>query len=152
MFTMNKKLKELLDKGKKIRVAIIGAGKMGKGLINQMSRIEGMVPALVVNRRIEKAIDALLSSGIPKEEIIETNSLKEANYYLEKGKFVVSEYIELATKASIIDAVVDATGVPEVGAAVALDAIDNKKHIIMLNIEADAVVGPILYKKLLMQG
>jgi len=147
MFTMNKKLKELLDKGKKIRVAIIGAGKMGKGLINQMSRIEGMVPALVVNRRIEKAIDALLSSGIPKEEIIETNSLKEANYYLEKGKFVVSEYIELATKASIIDAVVDATGVPEVGAAVALDAIDNKKHIIMLNIEADAVVGPILYKK-----
>ncbi len=147
MFTMNKKLKELLDKGKKIRVAIIGAGKMGKGLINQMSRIEGMVPALVVNRRIEKAIDALLSSGIPKEEIIETNSLKEANYYLEKGKFVVSEYIELATKASIIDAVVDATGVPEVGATVALDAIDNKKHIIMLNIEADAVVGPILYKK-----
>lgn len=147
MFTMNKKLKELLDKGEKIRVAIIGAGKMGKGLINQMSRIEGMVPALVVNRRIEKAIDALLSSGIPKEEIIETNSLKEANYYLEKGKFVVSEYIELATKASIIDAVVDATGVPEVGAAVALDAIDNKKHIIMLNIEADAVVGPILYKK-----
>ena len=147
MFTMNKKLKELLDKGKKIRVAIIGVGKMGKGLINQMSRIEGMVPALVVNRRIEKAIDALLSSGIPKEEIIETNSLKEANYYLEKGKFVVSEYIELATKASIIDAVVDATGVPEVGAAVALDAIDNKKHIIMLNIEADAVVGPILYKK-----
>ncbi|NLX61441.1 MAG: NAD(P)-dependent oxidoreductase, partial [Tissierellia bacterium] len=85
MFTMNKKLKELLAKGQKIRVAIIGAGKMGKGLINQMSRIEGMVPALVVNRRVEKAIEALLSSGVPKSQIIETNSLKEANYYLEKG-------------------------------------------------------------------
>lgn len=147
MFTMNKKLKELSSKGKEIRVSIIGAGKMGKGLINQMSRIEGMTPALVVNRHIDKAINALISSGISKEDIVETDSLEKANYNLEKKKFVVSENIELATKANIIDAVVDATGVPEVGANVALDAIDNNKHIIMLNVEADAAVGPILYKK-----
>lgn len=147
MFTMNKKLKELSSRGKEIKVSIVGAGKMGKGLINQMSRIDGMTPSLVVNRHIEKAVNALLSSGISKEDIVETESLKDANYYLEKGKFVVSENIELATKANIIDAVVDATGVPEVGANIALSAIDNGKHIIMLNIEADSVVGPILYKK-----
>ncbi|HHV46365.1 MAG TPA: NAD(P)-dependent oxidoreductase [Tissierellia bacterium] len=147
MFTMNKKLNELLDKGKEIKVSIIGAGKMGKGLINQMSRINGMIPSLVVNRHIDKAIEALISSGISRDEIVETDSLKDANYYLEKGRFVVSENIELATKANIIDAVVDATGVPEVGANVALSAIDNRKHVIMLNVETDAVVGPILYKK-----
>lgn len=147
MFTMNKKLNELLKRGKEIKVSIIGAGKMGKGLINQMSRIDGMIPSLVVNRHVDKAIDALISSGVPREDIVETNSLKDANYYLEKGKYVVSECAELATKANIIDAVVDATGVPEVGANVALSAIDNRKHIIMLNIEADSVVGPILYKK-----
>lgn len=147
MFTMNKKLKELLDKGKEIKVSIIGAGKMGKGLINQMSRIDGMIPSLVVNRHIDKAVEALLSSGVSRDDIAETDSLNDANYYLEKGKFVVSENIELATKANIIDAVVDATGVPEVGANVALSAIDNRKHIIMLNVETDAVVGPILYKK-----
>jgi len=144
---MNKKLNELLDKGKEIKVSIIGAGKMGKGLINQMSRINGMIPSLVVNRHIDKAIEALISSGISRDEIVETDSLKDANYYLEKGRFVVSENIELATKANIIDAVVDATGVPEVGANVALSAIDNRKHVIMLNVETDAVVGPILYKK-----
>ena len=58
MLTMNKKLNELAKQNKPIRVAIVGAGKMGKGLINQMSRIKGMIPSLVVNRHREKAIEA----------------------------------------------------------------------------------------------
>lgn len=147
MFIMNKKLEELYRLGKNIKVSIVGAGKMGKGLINQLSKIKGITPALVVNRRVEKAIDALASAGVSREDIVETNSLKDANFYLEKGKFIVSENIELATKANHIAAVVEATGVPEVGAQVALDAIHNRKHIIMLNVETDAVVGPILYQK-----
>lgn len=147
MFTMNEKLKELSRQGKDIRTSIVGAGKMGKGLVNQMSRIKGMLPSLVINRHIEKAVDALLSSGVSKDDMVIVESLKDANFYLEKGKFVVSENTELAAKANIIDAVVDATGVPEVGAKLSLDAIDNKKHIIMLNVEADAVVGPILYER-----
>lgn len=147
MFTMNKKLKELAKQKEDIRVSIVGAGKMGKGLVNQMSRIKGMVPSLVINRHVEKAMDALLSAGISKDDIVISNSIEKVNVSLEKGKFVVSEYKELAAKANIIDAVVDATGVPEVGAKLSLDAINNKKHIIMLNVEADSVVGPILYEK-----
>ena len=53
--------------------------------------------------------------------------------------------MDLAAKAYGVQAVVDATGVPEVGAKLSLDAIENKKHIIMLNVEADSVVG--LYYK-----
>lgn len=147
MFTMKKNLKKLSEEGKYIRVSIVGAGKMGRGLVNQMSRIDGMIPSLVINRRINKAIDALLSAGVHREDIVEVDTLKDLNFYLEKGKFVVSANAGLAAKANIIDAVVDATGVPEVGANLALDAIDNKKHIIMLNVEADAVIGPILHKK-----
>ena len=146
MLTMNKKLNELAKQNKPIRVAIVGAGKMGKGLINQMSRIKGMIPSLVVNRHREKAIEAFLSAGIGREDIIVSNSIKEINYSLEKGKYVVSEYTDLAAKANHIHVVVDATGVPEVGANISLDCIKNRKHIIMLNVEADSVVGPILYK------
>lgn len=131
---------------KPIKVAIVGAGKMGKGLINQMSRINGMEPSLVINRNGDKGVRALMSAGIPREEIIFTNSLKEIDHQLEKGKYVVSEYMDLAAKANGIQAVVDATGVPEVGAKLSLDAINNRKHIIMLNVEADSVVGPILHK------
>ena len=88
MLTMNKKLKELARQGKYIRVALVGAGKMGKGLIIQMSRIEGMLPSLVVNRNVKKAIDAFLLAGIAREEIIASNSLKDINYYLEKGNML----------------------------------------------------------------
>lgn len=147
MLSMNTRLKGLAKQNRDIKVAVVGTGKMGKGLVNQMSRIKGMIPALVINRNVGKAVNALLSAGVGREDIIISNSLKEINYSLEKGKYVASEYMELATKANTIDAVVDATGVPDVGARLSLEAIDNRKHIIMLNVEADSVVGPILYRK-----
>ena len=143
---MNRKLNQLAMEDKSINVAIVGAGKMGKGLVNQMSRINGMVPSLVINRNGEKAIKALMSAGIGREDIVFTNSLAKVNSALEKGKYVASEDMDLAAKANTIQAVVDATGVPEVGAKLSLASIENKKHIIMLNVEADSVVGPILHK------
>ena len=146
MLRMNRKLEKLSMQDKSIKVAIIGAGKMGKGLVNQMTRIKGMIPSLVINRNIEKAINALQSAGICKEDIVVSNSISEINYAIEKGKYVAAEYMDVASKINDIPAVVDATGVPETGAEIAIDAIGNNKHIIMLNVEADCVVGPILHK------
>lgn len=146
MSNMNKRLIKLANENNSIKVAIVGAGKMGKGLVNQMTRIKGMMPSLVINRNVKKALHALLSAGIRGDDIIVSNSLKDINFALERGKYAVSEYMDLAAKAYGVQAVVDATGVPEVGAKLSLDAIENKKHIIMLNVEADSVVGPILYK------
>ncbi|WP_352404326.1 NAD(P)H-dependent oxidoreductase [Sporanaerobacter acetigenes] len=146
MLRMNRVLKELSEQNESIKVAIIGAGKMGRGLVNQMSRIKGMIPSIVVNRNVEKAIYALELAGIRKEDIAVSNSVSETNAFIEEGKYVVSEYIDVAVKANEIQAVVDATGVPEAGAEIAMAAIKNHKHIIMLNVEADSVVGPILYR------
>ncbi len=146
MSNMNKRLIKLANENNSIKVAIVGAGKMGKGLVNQMTRIKGMMPSLVINRNVKKALHALLSAGIREDDIIVSNSLKDINFALERGKYAVSEYMDLAAKAYGVQAVVDATGVPEVGAKLSLDAIENKKHIIMLDVEADSVVGPILYK------
>ncbi len=56
-----------------------------------------------------------MSAGIGREDIVISNSIKEINNNLEKGKYVVSEYADLAAKANDINVVVDATGVPEVG-------------------------------------
>ncbi|MCF6461440.1 NAD(P)H-dependent oxidoreductase [Clostridium sp. Cult3] len=146
MSSMNKKLVRLAKQDNPIKVAVVGAGKMGKGLVSQMSRIKGMEPSLVINRNGGKALKALLSAGIKKDDIVISNSLKNINFALEKGKYVVSEDMDMAAKANSIQAIVDATGVPEVGAKLSIDAIDNGKHIIMLNVEADSVVGPILHK------
>ncbi len=147
MLGLNNKLNKLDEMGKAIKVAIVGAGKMGKSMVSQLTLVKGMVPSLVANRSVEKAIEAYKLAGIKEEDIVVTNSLKELNKAIEEGKSVVTEYVDLASKVNLVETVVDATGAPEVGARLAMDSISNGKNIVMLNVEADAAVGPILYKK-----
>lgn len=146
MISLNKKLKALEEENKKIRVGVVGAGLMGTGLVTQMSVMKGITPAILVDRTEEKAINTYLSAGISREEIIVAKSLDEINYGMEQGKYIVSSNIEYASKANLVDVVVDATGRPDAGAQIAMNSINNKKHIVMLNIEADATVGHILSK------
>lgn len=140
------KLKELEENHKHIKVAIVGAGLMGKGMVSQMMLVSGMKPSIVVSNKIEDCIEAYKLAEVPREDIIIAKNLSDVNIGLEQNKYVVSDNAEYATKANIIDVVIDATGVPDTGAKIALGAIDNKKHIILLNVEADVVVGPILSK------
>ncbi|MDD4727014.1 MAG: NAD(P)-dependent oxidoreductase [Tissierellia bacterium] len=144
MYGINKKLKELEENNKPIKVSIVGAGLMGKGLVSQLMLVKGMIPSLVVSHKIEDTIEAFTLAGISRDDIKIAKNLVDINIALEQNKYVVTDVTEYATKANLIDVVVDATGVPNTGAEIALDAILNKKHIIMLNIEADVVVGPIL--------
>ena len=146
MLGLNNKLKELHENKRPIKVSLVGAGLMGKGLVSQMMLVKGMIPSLVVSHKISDALEAYTLAGISRDDIIVARTLEEINVGIEKNKFVVSDVTEYATKANLIDVVVDATGVPNTGAKIAFDAILNKKHTVMLNVEADVVVGPILNK------
>lgn len=146
MFRMKRKLTKLNLMGDKIRIGLVGVGKMGSGLVNQMSRIDGMRPSLIVDEVPEKALNALLKAGVSREEIVITNKYREAELALSKDKFIISEDYSLGCRLDGIQAMVDATGNPPFGAKMAQDAILNHKHVIMLNVECDAVVGPILNK------
>ena len=146
MLGLNEKLRELEANNAHIRVALVGAGQMGKGMISQIMLMNGMLPSLVIDINLENAIQSFTLAGIPKEDIVIANTLEEINVAIEKNKYVVSENAEFASKANLVDVVVDATGVPEVGAKVAMDTIFNKKHIVMLNVETDVVIGHILNK------
>ncbi|NLW40676.1 MAG: NAD(P)-dependent oxidoreductase [Tissierellia bacterium] len=146
MLGLNEKLRELEANNAHIRVALVGAGQMGKGMISQIMLMNGMIPSLVIDINLENAIQSFTLAGIPKEDIVIANTLEEINVAIEKNKYVVSENAEFASKANLVDVVVDATGVPEVGAKVAMDTIFNKKHIVMLNVETDVVIGHILNK------
>ena len=146
MFRMKRKLTKLNILGEKIRVAIVGIGKMGHGLIHQMMRIDGMEPSLVIDEFPDKATNSLVKTGISKDDIVITNNLELAERAIDRGDFVVSEDYRLGYKLEKIDAMVDATGNPPFGAKLAYESIMNKKHVIMLNVECDAIVGPILNK------
>ncbi len=146
MISISKKLKALEEENNRIRVGVVGAGLMGTGLVTQMSIMKGMTPSILVDRTEEKAIKAYLSAGISREQILIANSLDEMNYGMEQGKYIVSSNIEYASRANLVDVVVDATGRPDTGAEIAMNSINNRKHIVMLNIEADATIGHILNK------
>ncbi|HEY8363606.1 MAG TPA: NAD(P)-dependent oxidoreductase [Tissierellaceae bacterium] len=146
MIGIKRKLIELEENNKKINVAIVGAGLMGKGLVSQMMLIKGMKPALVISNKISDAVEAYTLAGVPKEDIVIANNLSEINIALERNKYVACDNSDFAANANLIDVVVDATGVPNAGAKIAVDSIENRKHIIMLNVEADVVVGPVLNK------
>lgn len=146
MLNLNIKLKKLEEENKKIKVGVIGAGQMGTGLVSQMLSIKGMLPIVVVDRTLTKARNAYVLAGVNPDDIVATNKVTEAERAINKGKFVISDNVEIATYPLPIDVVVDATGNPESGAQIALYSIYNKKHIVMLNVEADATIGPILKK------
>ncbi|MBU5257465.1 NAD(P)H-dependent oxidoreductase [Tissierella praeacuta] len=146
MLNLNNKLKELHENNKHIKVSIVGAGLMGKGMVSQMMLVKGMEPSLVVSNQISDAVEAYTLAGVSKGDIVIAKTLDDINIAMENNKYVVTDITEYATKANLVDVVVDATGVPNAGAKIAMDAIENRKHTIMLNVEADVVVGPILNK------
>ena len=145
MFKINRKLKELKHNGERISLAIIGCGKMGASLINQLGDIDAIEVSLVIEHTPQKAKVALIDSGISEDKIINTDSYDEAYEALNKGFVVVSSNYRLAYKLLQITAVIDATGNPPFGAELAAKSIQYHKHFITLNVECDAVVGPILY-------
>ncbi|GHV75972.1 hypothetical protein AGMMS49942_07930 [Spirochaetia bacterium] len=147
MVGMNYKLAELEKKGTPIYAGIVGAGQMGRGMVGQMMSMKGMRPAVVVDVQLDNAKNAYRNAGLTEgKDFAAAQTIEEGNTLLESGKFVVTTNNELATKCCKIDCAVDATGVPEVGAKVAIDAINSGKHIVMLNVETDVCIGHILYK------
>jgi predicted homoserine dehydrogenase-like protein len=146
MLNMNSKLEQLEASGKKINIGLIGAGKMGCGMTSQMTCMRGINPAIIADRNLDKAQKAYIMAGISKDDIVVASKPSEAENALIRKKFVITEDFEIATKTPYIDVVVDATGGLEVGAQIALNSIYNKKHVVMLNVETDVTVGPILKK------
>ncbi|WP_027415371.1 NAD(P)H-dependent oxidoreductase [Aneurinibacillus terranovensis] len=122
------KLRE--QEGSSIGVAVIGAGQMGYGLIAQISRIPGM--------QVRGVCDVNVSAAE-----------RAANYYLgqlgdRKHDILVNKDFRKVIQQETVDVVVDATGVPEVGAKLALETLLAKKHLVLLNVEVDITIGSIL--------
>lgn len=133
-----------------IRVGIIGAGKFGAGLVAQISQMKGIETSVIADINLNNAKHAYapqgthMSNPIPAEAIQIANNLTDLNQAIYEGKPVIIEDGYWVTQADLIDVVVEATGIPDVGAYMAYQAITHKKHVVMVNVEADVTVGPIL--------
>jgi predicted homoserine dehydrogenase-like protein len=143
MILVDTALKAREAEGKPIRVAFVGAGFMAQGLANQIANsVPGMRVAAIYARRLEQALGICdyAELGVP----VVTTESSEAEDAIRAGRVVVTDDAFMLCRAEQIDVLVDLTGSVEFGARVVLEAAQNGKHIVLMNAELDATIGPIL--------
>src|SRR5207253_7073253 len=136
-------LAELRSRAEPIRVGVVGIGRMGRGVVDQVSNMPGMRLMAAADVDLARAEACLRENGA---EPVVTDRLGAAQDALRRGRPVATSDARLMPQLEL-DALVEATGNPETGARVAAAAIDNRRHVVMLNVEADVVVGPLLAER-----
>ncbi|HEY8287434.1 MAG TPA: Gfo/Idh/MocA family oxidoreductase [Chloroflexota bacterium] len=126
-----------------VRVGLIGAGKFGSMYLAQARRTPGVHLVGVADVAIERARDALSRTGWPPEQAAAPSfeaALTRGGTYLtdDAGQLIASDAVDL---------VIEATGSPAAGIHHALLCCRHGRDVIMVNVEADALVGPLLARR-----
>jgi len=134
--------------GNPLRFAMFGAGYMAGGIANQVvNHMPGIEIGVICNRTVSKAVDILLAAGVPKDRIVEATTPNQVQDAIAAGRPAVTADPAVACAAPGIEAVLDVTGHVDYGARVALLAIEHGKHLVLMNAELDATLGPLLKRR-----
>jgi predicted homoserine dehydrogenase-like protein len=144
MMAIDEKLRERAERGIPVTAALVGAGQMGQEILCQVQLMQGLRIPVVVDVTFERARLAYAMARVPAGQVICTNDAEVARQAVGEGRYVAATEWRLATVLAPIQAVIDATGAPELGVAIARESIQARQHIVMLNVECDVTVGPIL--------
>ncbi|MEL7303658.1 MAG: Gfo/Idh/MocA family oxidoreductase [Pseudomonadota bacterium] len=133
-------LKARANENRPIRIGMIGAGKFGTMFLAQLRLTPGMHLAGIADLQPDRARDRLEGVGWDVAQI-GAATLDDA---LKAGTTLVTDTQDVLLSHGEIDVVIEATGDPANGIRVARAAIEAGKHIVMVNVEADALAGPML--------
>lgn len=131
-----------------VRVGIIGAGKFGSMVLAQLRHLDGVQVVAVADLDVSKARAALARVGWPAHQY-QAQSIEAA---LRNGSTYVVEDAELLFRTEQIDCIVEATGHPLAGTRHALSAVEHGKHVVMVNVEADVLCGPLIAERARQKG
>lgn len=137
------KLRARAAEGRPVRVGLIGAGKFGSMFLSQVRTTVGMHLMGVADLSAERAKAALANTGWDTDAAL-AQDFDEAR---RTGRLVVTEDAEALIKADGIEVIVDATGSPAAGLRHALMAIAERRHIVMVTVEADVLAGALVARK-----
>jgi len=129
--------------GKPLRVGLIGAGKFGSMYLSQAPRTPGIHLVAVADLSPDRAREALRRVGWDDARFA-ARALEAA---ARGGTTLVTEDAEAMIASPFVDIVIDATGSPAAGIRHALQAFAAAKHIVMVNVEADVLAGPLLARR-----
>lgn len=140
-------LAERANSGKPIRIGLIGCGEMGTDIVTRTWMMDGIEVAAIANLRSDKARKAVeLATGETEGSQFVT-STDRLNAAIETGKTALVEDANTLLESGLIDVVVEATGLPGIGAEYGLKAMREGKHLVMMNVEADTTVGAYLKRQ-----
>src|ERR1700752_708012 len=137
---LHKLLCERAEAGRPLHVGLIGAGKFGTMFLAQALRTPGLHVRGVADLAAARARESMTRVGWPAERIAAPSLGDAAN----RGATWIGEDARALIAHPALDVVIDATGHPPSGIAHARAAIRHGKHIVMVNVEADALAGPLL--------
>ncbi|MFC1455229.1 NAD(P)H-dependent oxidoreductase [Microvirga arabica] len=129
---LHEMLRQRSDTGQPVRVALIGAGKFGSMFLAQVPTIAGLEVAVIADLDPDRAREACRNVGWDEARIA--------------GTRFAADGLD-ACRADGVEVVIEATGHPEAGIRHALAAIEAGRHIVMVNVEADVLAGPLLAEK-----
>jgi predicted homoserine dehydrogenase-like protein len=126
-----------------VRVVLIGAGKFGSMFLSQAPRAPGFHVIGIADLNPARAMESLARVGWAKEKYA-AQSIEAAS---KSGATFITDDAMALIASPYVDVVIDATGSPAAGIAHVLACCTHKKHIVMVNVEADALAGPLLAKR-----
>ena len=145
-------LAELERNGNPVRLGLIGCGEMGTDIISRVAHMDGISVAAIAELAPENAVNSveIAYGNIDRCQI--TSSAKGFNQTIDAGRIAITEDACRVLDHPRVDVIIDATGIPSVGADVGLQAINNGKHLVMMNVEADVCIGHYLRREADRQG
>ena len=143
MILVDTALRRRAEAGNPIRVAMSGAGYMGRGIALQIVKaVPGIDLVAIASPDVEQAAAAF--SGAGETGVRRVASEEELADALDAGRPAVTADPQLLARAGGVEAVIEATGDVDAGARFALAAIESAKHVVLVNAELDGTLGPAL--------
>lgn len=140
---LHRMLRARAAEGKPVTVGVIGAGKFGSMFLAMAARTPGLQVAGIADLSIPRAREALARVGWPEARY----AAPDLDAALRDGTTALTEDAMALMAEPRIEVIVECTGHPAAGIRHALAAIAHGKHIVMVNVEADVLAGPLLAKR-----
>ncbi len=137
------KLASRAAEGRPVRMGLIGAGKFGSMILAQTRHIPGLQVVGIADLNVGKVRASLARVGWTEAQY-QARTLDDA---VRSGGTCVTDDVASLLACKAIDCVVEATGHPIAGIRHAVQAIDAGKHVVMVNVEADVLCGPLLARR-----
>ena len=144
-------LQRRAEAGRPIRIGTIGAGKFGTMFLAQLRLTPGMKLVGIATRHPDRAKQSCLRAQWPEAALTFGETADVINDEAGRGKVVLTSQPAQLLEADL-DVIIELTGSPEAGAYHAWQALEAGKHVVMVNVEADVLVGPALREKANQQG